>query len=127
MMGQHCCFYVERWTGAAWEHVGDRIDGEFAFVGRCAKNFQALGGYDTSVLAVDGPPKGLPADVSQHVREAAVASLAGQSFYDASWHTLGTLQRYDWTEVCQDMPDILRRMSNIGSPADVRAVFWFGS
>lgn len=133
----HC--YVERRTKVGrtkrWAHVAREIDFEvepedglrpFAFVqlDRNYSLFDLLGRGAAPIM----PSRGLPKDLSPEVR-AEAARWEGDS-HDHSWLTLEELLAHDWSvhEYVEEFATLtLHQLHRLGSPTDVRLVFYFDS
>ena len=85
-------------------------------------------------------PRGLPLDVSaETLGEYEAHGFPNERRSSASWLTLGELDAYDWSrpvvpsptglrpiiELNPELAHALAAMRAMGSPDDVRAVFWF--
>lgn len=118
-MGTDINWYVEVKHGDSWQ-----FDHTIPSPMRCYAMFNLLAG----VRHDDGDPEPrftpqytIPDDASDDVREASDDNYA----YAHSYRTLAELQTHDWLHVGGGMPAILDAMSKLGSPDEVRAIFWF--
>lgn len=129
-MGTDITFCVEQKIDGIWTFVpgSDKWYGD----NRSYSFFTALCGARSEMCAMRGEdiaPMGpmdhaMPSDVSAEVREMCGDEYAGES--GCTTRSLTDLLDYEWSEIPgTDKRELWDRMSALGPPEDVRAIFWF--
>lgn len=134
----HC--YAERRVNNQWEKVGDHFEyserdktyyekdkGDRPFFNRDYDLFAFLAGVRGYLFPIH-PPKGIPEDVSQEV--LSEFKSWGVDAHTPSFLTLKELLDYNYSDgvretLGNDFFIVLDELKELGSPEDVRIVFWF--
>lgn len=135
-MGVDISMYVEKRVGGSWVYVPEASGGNLCD-DRDSVLFSLLEGYRANQRVPRlGFQKGVPVDASEHVRTEA--DWWNDNIYGHAFVTLRTLRDYDWRRLAATDPacygkehwfatEAIPRLEALGSPDEVRVVYWFDS